>query len=93
VNGCVDALRRARLVTTAVSGDVPEGEAIDPDRAAVDLSGLIDALPVVQRAVIALRYYDDLPLSEIAVVLERPLNTVKSDLRRALAALAKVVAP
>jgi len=36
-----------------------------------------------------LRYYEDLPLVEIAGVLDRPANTVRSDLRRALDRLRK----
>ena len=50
---------------------------------------IIQRLPSTQRAVIVLRYYEDLPLVEIAGVLDRPANTVRSDLRRALDRLRK----
>jgi RNA polymerase sigma-70 factor (ECF subfamily) len=40
-----------------------------------------------QRAVIVLTYYLDLPLAEVAQVLDVPIGTVKSRLNRALAAL------
>ncbi|MCU1365312.1 MAG: polymerase, sigma-24 subunit, subfamily [Ilumatobacteraceae bacterium] len=44
-------------------------------------------LPVDQRAVVVLRYYEDMSLNEIAAELNRPLGTVKSTLHRALAHL------
>lgn len=52
---------------------------------------LVRGLPRVQRAVVVLHYYEDLPLTEIALVLERPPSTVRSDLRRALAKLRKAL--
>src|SRR6478609_973017 len=36
-----------------------------------------------QRAVLVLHYYEDLPLTEVATVLDRPAATVRSDHRRA----------
>jgi RNA polymerase sigma factor (sigma-70 family) len=46
-------------------------------------------LPFRQRAVLALRYYADLPEAEIAEVLHCPIGTVKSARHRALRALRK----
>jgi RNA polymerase sigma-70 factor (ECF subfamily) len=40
-----------------------------------------------QRRVVALRFYGDLSLQEIAEVTNRPVGTVKSRLHRGLAAL------
>jgi RNA polymerase sigma factor (sigma-70 family) len=37
-----------------------------------------------QRAVVVLRFYEDLALTEIAEILDRPPSTVRSDLRRAI---------
>jgi len=51
------------------------------------LRSLIAALPAAPRAVLTLRFQEDLDPSEIARVLEMPLNTVKSHLRRGLAVL------
>lgn len=45
-----------------------------------------------QRAVIVLHYYEDLPLAEVATVLERPEATVRSDHRRGLEKLRKAMA-
>jgi RNA polymerase sigma-70 factor (ECF subfamily) len=51
------------------------------------LRALVAALPAAPRAVLTLRFQEDLDPSEIARVLEMPLNTVKSHLRRGLAVL------
>lgn len=48
---------------------------------------LVRKLPRRQRAVVALRYVDDLALDEIAQVLEISVGTVKSTLSAARAAL------
>ena len=45
------------------------------------------ALPMAQRTVVVLRFYEDLGLSEIASLLGRSASTVRSDLRRALTKL------
>jgi RNA polymerase sigma factor (sigma-70 family) len=47
----------------------------------------VRALPHRQRAVVVLRFYEDLSLTEIAALLDRPDSTVRSDLRRALTTL------
>ena len=87
-NGAIDASRRTgrgerrdrdlRVVTATVAAPPT-----DP------LWDVLDALPDRQRVAVVLRFYADLTVPEIADVVERPLNTVKSDLRRALAALQK----
>ena len=41
-------------------------------------------LPVRQRAVVTLRFWEDLPEMEIAAALSWPAGTVKSTLHRAL---------
>lgn len=49
----------------------------------------IRRLPVVQRTVVVLHFYEDLPLVEISRLMSRPAATVRSDLRRALDRLRK----
>ena len=51
------------------------------------LAGAVMKLPPRARAVVILRYQEDLDPTEIAALLEVPLNTVKSQLKRALALL------
>jgi RNA polymerase sigma factor (sigma-70 family) len=52
---------------------------------------IIQRLPHRQRIVVVLRFYEDLPLLEIARLLQRPPATVRSDLRRALGRLRKAL--
>lgn len=47
-------------------------------------------LTPIRRAVVVLRFYEDMSERQIAEALERPLGTVKSDLHRALATLRPV---
>jgi RNA polymerase sigma-70 factor (ECF subfamily) len=51
------------------------------------LRDLVSRLPETMRMTIILRYQEEMELSEIAEVLEVPLNTVKSRIQRALAIL------
>lgn len=50
---------------------------------ACEIKPLIQALPAEQQQVILLHYYYDLPLDEIAEMLDIPIGTVKSRLGRA----------
>jgi RNA polymerase sigma-70 factor (ECF subfamily) len=85
----IDRLRRApRLESRAeeLAAVVSETEPADPllERR---LRALVRELPVAARAVVLLRYQEDLDPVEIARTLRMPLNTVKSHLRRSLAQL------
>jgi RNA polymerase sigma-70 factor (ECF subfamily) len=51
------------------------------------LQAMVLTLPPMARAVVLLRYQEDLDPPEIAMTLQMPLNTVKSHLKRSLAAL------
>jgi RNA polymerase sigma-70 factor (ECF subfamily) len=88
-NRCIDEARRRRwnIVTLDQASFVAHtaGES-DPllDRR---IHALMQRLPAQQRLAIALRYQEGLEPSEIGTLLGVPLNTVKSHLRRGLAAL------
>jgi RNA polymerase sigma-70 factor (ECF subfamily) len=49
----------------------------------------ISRLPDKYRAVIVLKYMEDLPLQEISEILEMPLGTVKTRIHRGREALRK----
>ncbi len=58
---------------------------LQPDVAeAMLVAQALSMLSPIKRAVVVMRFYEDMSETDIANVLERPLNTVKSDLRRAL---------
>jgi len=82
--------RRARdrgLVERA--GAVSEGVTTQPE---VDEAwAYIRRLPARQRTVVVLHFYEDLALHQIADLLSRPAATIRSDLRRALNRLRKVL--
>lgn len=56
-----------------------------------ELWAVLAGLPARQRAALALRYYEDLPVAEIARLLDCPPGTVSSLLHRGLADLRKVL--
>lgn len=77
---------RAAVGEKRIEGDLSPG--------VVDRVGVADALatlPTRQRVAIVLRYWHDLPESEIAQVMNCPPGTVKSSLSRGLNALREVV--
>lgn len=86
----IDRLRRApgleSAAPEAVAAAVSEMQPADPllERR---LRALVSELPPAARAVVLLRYQEDLDPVEIARTLRMPLNTVKSHLRRSLAQL------
>ena len=77
--------------TAASAGEHP---AVERDETAtVELLDAVDRLPHRQRAVIVLRYYEDLSEAEIAQVLDCRPGTVKSLSSRALTRLRKDIRP
>jgi RNA polymerase sigma-70 factor (sigma-E family) len=92
VNLCRSAHRRRMLELR---------KAPTPPRDVADVGGRVDealrvatalsVLSPIRRAVVLLRFYEDMPEAEIARLLDRPLNTIKSDLRRALERLRPVL--
>jgi RNA polymerase sigma-70 factor (ECF subfamily) len=86
---CIDHSRRRRIKTVSVD-EAPEPVSIFdwPDAMMQStLRRIVATLPERPRLVITLRYQEDLDPAEIAEILDMPLNTVKSHLRRSLAIL------
>ena len=48
------------------------------------IADALRALSPMRRACVLLRYYEDMSDEQISVLLDRPLGTVKSDIRRSL---------
>ena len=83
VNVVKDGQRRRLRLRPRAPERLPVVLPPDVDETWVELG----RLPSVQRAVLVLHYYEDLPLTEVAAVLDRPASTVRSDHRRALRTL------
>ena len=86
VNECRDRLRRSSRRRTTTLDTQQESRAPDTSRQLHDRLELEAALPQLKpddRVVLALRYYRDLKIDDIAAVLEIPSGTVKSRLNHA----------
>jgi RNA polymerase sigma-70 factor, ECF subfamily len=87
---CIDRVRRLAWRLERSTDRVPERavfpHAGDPLLAAT-LRQLVGQLTPAARLVVMLRFQEDLQLSEIAEILEMPVNTVKSHLHRSLETL------
>lgn len=66
-------------------------EILENDILSKNLSGKLESLHPDYQAVITLRYNEEMTFEEIAVVVNRPMNTVKSWHRRALIQLQKLM--
>lgn len=94
---CIDHARRHKQQTARQSvslDDAPEMHAafqFGDTIMTTALRRMIATLPEKPRLVVTLRYQEDLDPTEIAAVLDMPLNTVKSHLRRSLAILREKV--
>ena len=84
VNEALGWLRRHRRETVT---DAPPDRAVLPDEPVLDLGAALGLLPGQQRAIIALRFLDDLSVADTARVLDVAEGTVKSQTSRALATL------
>jgi RNA polymerase sigma-70 factor (ECF subfamily) len=87
---CIDWLRKSANKPEAPLDDVPEPAAVQARGDILldeRLRELVARLAPRPRLVVLLRFQEDLEPSEIAAVLDMPVNTVKSHLRRSLAAL------
>lgn len=76
--------------TLADAGPLPDELAADAETGRM-LADLIGRLPPHFRAVLALRRDGDLTFEEIAAVMEKPVDTVKSHYRRGLARLRRML--
>ena len=92
---CIDWGRRQKHRRYQPIDEAPEPgfevEHRDPILAE-ELAAKVAQLPEKMRLVLILRFQEDLKLTEIAEILEMPVNTVKTTLRRALERLRPKVA-
>ena len=94
IHRCIDHARRERNRPRVPLDEVAEPVAPGAEGRADPylterLRTLTSSLPARARAVLLLRYQEELEPPEIAAILQIPVNTVKSQLHRALALLRK----
>lgn len=102
----LDAYARRVLINVFLSGarakgrehsvadvpDHPDPHARDTETR-LDLATALSGLPPQQRAMVVLRYLEDLPIAEVARLLKVAEGTVKSQTNRAVTALRAGLAP
>jgi RNA polymerase sigma-70 factor (ECF subfamily) len=91
VNLCRDWHRRTAPVAAHEPPEAGSSAETHRVEAGMDAARLLAHLPEPQREVLILRYYHDLPESEIASILGCPQGTVKSRLHNAVARLSEIV--
>ena len=79
--------RRAWKRQETTVSQMPDQAAEDPTGRDADLWDFVQTLPRKQRAVVVLRYYEEMSEAETAAVLGVSVGTVKSQASRALASL------
>jgi RNA polymerase sigma-70 factor (sigma-E family) len=93
VRTAIDEARRAHRKRESPVEELPEvvGPASATDES-IDVRRALAQLPAGQRAVVVLRYWEDLSVSETAELLGRSEGTIKSQSAKGLAALRRLLA-
>jgi RNA polymerase sigma-70 factor (ECF subfamily) len=94
VNRCNTTLRSRRneiLTADPAEPAQPSAYEIPGPEARLDLVAAVCALDPEQRQVVALRYFRDLKVDEIAEILGCPVGTVKSRINRSIARLGSLL--
>lgn len=93
VNRCTSTLRSRRKEVLIADPDEPRQTAYDiaGPETALELAAAVGSLDPLHREVVALRYFRDMKVDQIAEVLGCPAGTVKSRLSRAIAQLGAIL--
>jgi RNA polymerase sigma-70 factor (ECF subfamily) len=88
-NLAIDRLRRMPFTAAQPDSerDIPSEDPPEDPLMDRELLRLLGELPAAPRAVMVLRYQEDRDLAEIATMLDMPVNTVKSHIKRSLTTL------
>ncbi len=93
VRAAIDESRKGYRRRESVVEDLPEVSATPPAGVedAVDVRRALARLPAGQRAVVVLRYWEDLSVTETAQVLGKSEGTIKSQTAKGLATLRRLL--
>lgn len=85
VNTSIDFLRKRKklMVVDDITASNFNLSKVD-DYEDIDLQRALEELPVQYRSVVVLRFFEDLKIEEIAVILDENVNTIKTRLYKAL---------
>jgi RNA polymerase sigma factor (sigma-70 family) len=89
INLCRSRIRRAILERRAPAAESRSRSDVDQVVERDEVLTAVRALPDRQRACVVLRYYEDLSDQQIAEILDCSIGTVKSQLHKARASLAR----
>ena len=89
INTAKEQLKKYERERGTLREDMAAPEKNDVD---LELREAVDRLPMQEKTLIILRFYEDKPLAEIAEILQENLNTVKSRLYRTLEKLRRELA-
>lgn len=81
INTAKDYVKKYRREYEVLNENMIDTKEQDSD---LDLREAVDKLPMQEKTLIILRFYEDKPLAEIAEILQENLSTVKSRLYRTL---------
>ncbi|PGS51756.1 RNA polymerase sigma factor [Bacillus sp. AFS041924] len=85
VNTSLDFLRKQKKITVMDEETIElYSPGQDDNYADIDLERSLESLPTKYRAVIVLRYFEDLKIEEVAEILQESPNTIKTRLYKAL---------
>lgn len=93
VRAAIDESRKAYRRRESVVDELPETSSVPPVGVedAVDVRRALAQLPAGQRAVVVLRYWEDLSVTETAHALGKSEGTIKSQAAKGLAALRRLL--
>jgi RNA polymerase sigma-70 factor, ECF subfamily len=85
VNTSIDLLRKRKKLVIVDDEALSSFDSSAADQYEdIDLQKALEGLPVQYRSVVVLRFFEDLKIEEIAVILDENVNTIKTRLYKAL---------
>lgn len=86
INNAMDLIRQKKKIIPMFREDLQESslEITNEVENRMLVNEALEVLNEVEKTVIILRYFEDLKLMDVAKILDKPVNTIKSTLYRAL---------